>query len=160
MLPDRLALPSRFGPSRCRRTQNRPPGGRSASALGQIGGVKSRGGGQEDKLEERHQVEELLQYGLTLIGIVYIVAQSYVFKNVRLLASNLKLLEVLVYCPSCVGFWVGLLLWKLGYYPFHVKALAGFEPGIVGCAIGAVWSVWGPNSDTWALDRGVNTDAE
>jgi hypothetical protein len=97
---------------------------------------------------------ELLQYGLTLVGIVYIVSQSYVFRPIRILASNLRLLGVLIYCPACTGFWVGLLLWKLGYYPFHVNQLHVFEPGIVGCALGALWGTHGPAVDAWSLDRG------
>lgn len=97
----------------------------------------------------------LLQYGLTLIGIVYIVSQSYIFRPIRIIASYLRLLGVLIYCPSCTGFWVGLLLHYAGYYPFHVKGFGVVEPGIVGCALGAVWGVYGPSTDTWSLDRGI-----
>ncbi len=99
---------------------------------------------------------EVLQYGLTLIGIVYIVSQSLIFKPIRLIVSSLGLLEVLIYCPSCVGFWVGLLLHWVGYYPFHVKGFWVVEPGIVGCAFGAIWSAYGPSTNTWALDRGTD----
>jgi hypothetical protein len=99
---------------------------------------------------------ELLQYGLTLVGLVYIVSQSFIFRPIRLLASNLRVLEVLIYCPSCTGFWVGLLLWKLGYYPFHVKIWL-LEPGCVGCALGALWATYG-GIDAWSLDRGAKTD--
>ena len=100
---------------------------------------------------------DFLHYTLTLLGVVYIVAQSYIFRPVRILLSKIHVsVAVLLYCPACLGFWVGLWLWKLGLYPFEVKLFV--EPGIVGCVLGAIWTTYGPQTQTWQADQGISED--
>ena len=52
------------------------------------------------------------------LGLVYIISQSVIFSFLRVRIARLNpLFEALLYCPSCTGFWVGLMLGALGIYP-------------------------------------------
>lgn len=91
---------------------------------------------------------------LMTIGLVYIVTQSSIGHVPRMwLADGGTLLEALIYCPACTGFWVGASLSWLGYWPSAIEA------GIIACAVGATWGVYGPGN-VWAQERGHDSTQE
>lgn len=54
----------------------------------------------------------LVEWALTAIGVTYVVTQSVIFAPIRIRIARLHtILELFIYCPMCVGFWVGALLW-------------------------------------------------
>ena len=96
----------------------------------------------------------LLIFSLLVVGVVYIVTQSAIFHLPRVwIADRHVMLEMLIYCPACTGFWVGVVLSLLGY-----GNLSWLEGGIVACAIGALWGVYGPGN-IWQQER-VHVDAQ
>lgn len=82
------------------------------------------------------------------LGLVYILTQSAIAALLRMwLADRHVLLEGLIYCPACTGFWVGFVLKLLGYWNG-----SAMEAGIISCALGALWGVYGPDN-VWPLER-------
>lgn len=93
---------------------------------------------------------DLLRWALVLIGFVYLVTDSAIFMKVRLLVSRLGTYPmVLIYCPSCIGFWVGVALGVGGLWPldtFNTTA-PWWEPtytalvsGVAGMAVAQTWN--------------------
>ncbi len=92
---------------------------------------------------------------LTTLGLVYIVTQSSIMHAPRMWIADVHgKLEMLIYCPACTGFWVGVTLKFLGYW--HGAVL---EAGIIACALGALWGVYGPDN-VWAQERGHDDTQE
>jgi len=96
---------------------------------------------------------EWLTYALTTIGLVYFITQSMIFSPLRVRLTRGSIFrEALLYCPSCTGFWVGVLLSLLWLVPgrdglgpspwqetpknFLTMALGGF----MSMAISHIWS--------------------
>ena len=64
----------------------------------------------------------LLRFVLLSAGITYYLTQSFIFAPIRVaLTHHLPEwalgLRYFVYCPACVGSWVGLALWFSGAWP-------------------------------------------
>lgn len=52
---------------------------------------------------------QLLVWACVVLGVVYVITHSVIFMPVRMwLAKKSVWLDVLLYCPMCVSFWVGL----------------------------------------------------
>lgn len=101
---------------------------------------------------------ELLIFALLALGLVYLITQSAIAYLPRNAIADLGAFwESLIYCPACTGFWVGVLLGALGYW-VHAGWLGVIEAGVSACALGALWSVYGPPSP-WARER-VTTEVE
>lgn len=95
-------------------------------------------------------MRELLSEVLVVLGLIYIVAQSTIFHVFRIRIANLgPLAEIGIYCSACVGFWMGGLV-ELAWHPPSLELLAAC---VRGCALGALWSVYGPESP-YNLERG------
>lgn len=99
---------------------------------------------------------ELIRFGLLVVGLVYIVTQSSIFTIMRMLVVRTKIfmLAQLFYCPACMGFWMGLGLGALGYWPLatHAWWMVLLESALTGTAVGAVWKEYGPQIDVWSLE--------
>lgn len=99
---------------------------------------------------------EIAHYSLIVLGLIYLVTEAVITKPLRMVVADLHpLLAVFVYCPACVGFWVGLAAMQLWPYTSRV-----FESAIAGCAIGALWGAASPG--VWKIERGnhATTSAE
>jgi hypothetical protein len=82
-----------------------------------------------------------LVYFLVVFGITNIVTREYIFWNFReWIYNNVPFLDGLFSCPTCFGFWVGLLCyglfpyyitWDVGSYTIYIQA---FISGIVSSA--------------------------
>lgn len=110
---------------------------------------------------------------LTTWGLIYLVTQSVIFRGVRgWLADQHPLLELLVYCPSCTGFWAALVsaallavtapplppsvLFEVSLLQWIAAAISG---GLSGCALGSLWATYGPPS-VWEWERANAKKAE
>lgn len=74
-------------------------------------------------------------------GSVYLVTDSVIFDPLRVLLSRWgrAYAMVLLHCPACTGFWVGLALGGLGFWPVEGGFLSPLYSAIVACAAGALW---------------------
>lgn len=67
---------------------------------------------------------ELATFLLVAFGVVYVLTESVLFASPRIwLASRGVMLEVLVYCALCTGFWAGVALELVFAYEWSVQAL-------------------------------------
>ena len=88
-------------------------------------------------------------------GLIYIGTRSAILHAPRMAVADIHdLFEVLMYCPACFGFWVGVALKYLGYWDG-----SAIEAGIISCALGALWGEYGPSS-VWAQERGDDNTLE
>lgn len=95
-------------------------------------------------------IEQLVHFCLVLTGFTYLITQSVILRPLRLGVSKLgKPFEVLIYCPACTGFWVGLALGWSGLWPWSPKVVAA----VAAAGLMALWSEYGP-PNKWQLERG------
>jgi hypothetical protein len=69
-----------------------------------------------------HTLIGLLRFAVMSAALTYYWTQSGLFFPVRRLlrgSSASAFGSYLVYCPSCVGTWVGLALYLIGIWPLH-----------------------------------------
>lgn len=83
---------------------------------------------------------------LLLWGALYFITASLVFRPIRMaVLERFPNFGVLLYCTSCAGFWVGIVLGKLGYwidgYVGDPVWLSSLESAIGGMAAGRLWYV-------------------
>lgn len=85
---------------------------------------------------------DLLHWLLVLWGLVYFITQSAIFMRVRVFIGRLGIFFATgIYCPSCTGFWIGIGLGLLGYWPWHYDY--GFiESGVAAMAAGRMFGTW------------------
>jgi hypothetical protein len=101
----------------------------------------------------------MLHYMLLLLGITYVITQSVIGMPLRKLVSKAGTVPmILIYCPACTGFWVGLILGALGHWPLQPWYSATVEAGITSCALGAVWGEYGPSTNVFEIEQGDRYD--
>lgn len=94
----------------------------------------------------------MIEFALVAMGITYVITTSYIMVPIRQLlvrASGDSFdFAVLLYCPACMGFWVGVLLGAAGLWPERdvVGLNAAWRAGFAATALGALWSQYGPPS--------------
>jgi len=95
-------------------------------------------------------MSELVRWALLTLGLVYLTTESAIFSPVRVaLARRALLLETLLYCPACSGFWLGLVTsWA---WPGEVWWLRLAESATAGIALGALWGAV-HSSPMWAAE--------
>ena len=106
---------------------------------------------------------DFLHYGLMAYALVYLITQAVIFAVPRLLISRGgPLFEAGVYCPACVGFWVGMCLGVGGWLPFetpHPWYLEAVDSGFVAMALCHIVSVLLGGNSAWDAEaplRGVS----
>lgn len=101
---------------------------------------------------------ELIRYILLVLGAVYIVTQSSIAAPVRQRIADVHpLLEALVYCGACSGFWIGAALYQTWPYAVRWPAL---EAAVAGCMLGALWSGYFVPYSAWEDERGSTTQTD
>lgn len=96
---------------------------------------------------------QLVVFTLYVLGATYVVTESSIFAPVRILLGTANpWLQMLLYCPKCVAFWVGLSapllaldrVWAFGLSTpavFVVSAFSGCGIGLLGAHLGALGNV-------------------
>lgn len=98
---------------------------------------------------------------LMLIGWVYLITEAAVFALVRVIISELgSYVEALIYCPSCMGFWVGAALAATGWWPHNSGLWAIGESAIAAMAVANTWSKLTGGSAAWAIERGYDDSTQ
>ena len=116
---------------------------------------------------------EWLTYILTTIGLVYFFTQSLIFVALRVRITRGSIFrEVLFYCPSCMGFWVGVVLslvWLvpgragLGPSPWQdtpKNLLTMLLGGLMSMAISHIWSALTQQgvNPAWAAEQSLREE--
>ncbi len=72
-----------------------------------------------------------------LVGLIYLITRSSIFAPIRTaLAVSSKLLGLLLYCPACSGFWIGVV-----YALIYVQPWLGcVQLGLASMGLGAIAS--------------------
>lgn len=107
---------------------------------------------------------------LMLIGWVYLVTEAAILAPVRIALSSVgSFLEALIYCPSCVGFWVGCGLAATGWWPHGGSFVDGIdgaewwglgESGIAAMAVASTWTKLTGGSTAWQIERGSDDSTQ
>jgi hypothetical protein len=93
---------------------------------------------------------QLIHFALLTLGLTYIVTQSSIMVLPRMwLAEKAFLLKLLIYCPACTGFWVGVALQLVHNYGFPNSACAG----ISACGLMATWAAAFLPVSSWTLEQ-------
>ena len=94
-----------------------------------------------------------LQWTLYLWGLIYLITQSTILSGPRvLLARGSWVRAQFLYCPSCVGFWVGVSL--MNYWPFSDGWSATLGSAVAATAMGRIWGVIA-GDNTFAAERSL-----
>jgi hypothetical protein len=81
---------------------------------------------------------KLLVFGLVHLGITYLICGSAIFAPLRiLLAKRSVLVTALIYCPACVGFWIGLALAPICPAPIWQAPFIGLYLGYLNMSMSA-----------------------
>ncbi len=92
---------------------------------------------------------QLLHFALLTLGITYIVTQSSIMILPRMwLASKSSLARTFIYCPACVGFWVGTGVELGGNFGMHP-----LQAGISACGLMATWTLAFLHTSSWNLEQ-------
>lgn len=67
-------------------------------------------------------IEFLLYWVLPVIAIVYVIGYSALFAPLRDWSSLPKFFVVLLDCPMCIAFWVGLFVGFMNWLPLQWPA--------------------------------------
>ncbi len=92
-------------------------------------------------------MNELLQWALMAIGVTYLITEASIAASFRVaLVRSIPwwgpatLMAQLIYCPACVGFWVGIALAMTGWWPYEDSYWALSESGFASMALMTTWS--------------------
>lgn len=106
----------------------------------------------------------LVAWALVVVGAVYFTTESVIFAPIRIelskaaTARGARLLEVLLYCPACSAFWIGLLAAPL--FPIEAPlVLRVVCSGLGAMGLGASWDkALGP-SRAWEVEAPLRGEA-
>jgi len=98
----------------------------------------------------------LLHWALVVSGLIYFVSRSYIFGEVRtriglLLTSAVQhahisaglrdWLRIMIYCPACIGFWIGVGATPLWPYDGFGQPLgSGIAAMLLGSLLSEYWT--------------------
>lgn len=87
-----------------------------------------------------------LRWALMALGLIYLITESAIFVLVRVwFAKGSPFRTTLIYCPACTGFWCGMAVAGLDYWPFdygddYISRLWEYlESAVAGMVLGAIW---------------------
>lgn len=89
-----------------------------------------------------------IRFAFIAWGLIYIATQSTIMLPLRLIILKLSpsFLGVLIFCPTCTGFWVGVLLGATGLYGVSLSPISPtwLESALVVTVLGHFWGeYWG-----------------
>lgn len=109
----------------------------------------------------------LLHWALIVAGLIYLVSRSYIFGIVRVrigmlltaavqrahISAELRgILRVLIYCPACIGFWIGVGATPLWPYDGFGQPLgSGIAAMLLGSLLAEYWTsdVFNAEGEWW-----------
>lgn len=100
---------------------------------------------------------DLARWALLELGLVYLVTEAAITAPVRRPIAQLSwFFAGLLYCPACSGFWLGMLLGVLGFWPWPGLEWRGLfwgplESAVAGMALGAIWATVHHNP-AWGIE--------
>lgn len=105
---------------------------------------------------ESSSFADVVRWALVVLGCIYLVTEASIATPVRVRIAVLHpLLEALIYCPACSGFWLGLSLCRFwGPLSFSTAVASG----LAAMALGAIWSSW-RGAPAWALEEELRREA-
>lgn len=112
---------------------------------------------------------ELLQWTFMVVGITYLITEATVLSTLRVALVqampwfNLAaFVAALIYCPACIGFWVGVALGALGWWPYEPTDSwwALTESGVASMAIMATWSKYLGAGVAWQVEDPLGTEVQ
>lgn len=77
---------------------------------------------------------DLLIFTLVVLGVTNIIVREYVFNWFRKIFEKhfrYSLINKLIHCETCTGFWVGVLFWFLFPVQYETIYLTMFVSGVV-----------------------------
>ena len=96
-------------------------------------------------------------WSLIALGVIYFVTESVLFAPGRWLLA--KVFGPAVYCKSCVGFWVGMLLaivgaplTVVGLTPGPHATFVGLASAFAASALGTAWSKLFPFNPAYSTE--------
>ena len=107
----------------------------------------------------------MLRWALLVLGVIYFVTESAIFMHPRIwIAQRGKWALLGVYCPACVGFWVGGALafwtWPFDLVVGHWQWLHVLEGGVASMALGALWKILNGGNPAYAVEAEMVHDNE
>ncbi len=87
---------------------------------------------------------EFVRYVLLVWGLIYLVTQSAIFAPIRATILHFsRFAGILVFCPSCSGFWIGICVALLGAYTQGLGWIPSWiESGVIAMPLGHIWGVY------------------
>lgn len=93
----------------------------------------------------------LLHWALVVGGLIYLISRSYIFGPLRSAIGRLSLqyaslvwrnwVRILIYCPACIGFWIGVCATPLWPYDGFGRPLgSGIAAMLLGSLLAEYWS--------------------
>ena len=99
----------------------------------------------------------VVRWACVMVGLIYFTTESAFFAPVRVrLARSSDFLRMLLYCPACSGFWLGLLI--SSQWPDRGPAYV-LMSGIAGMGVGAMWATFHDNV-AWIAEARARGEVE
>lgn len=107
------------------------------------------------------EIAAFARWAVLLLGAVYFVTQSVIFSIPRVLFARLGAwAAIFVYCASCTGFWVGLLLGPW-FWPWRGWWWAmALESGAAAMAVAHVWVNSTGGNPLWQAEAALRGEEE
>lgn len=111
----------------------------------------------------------MLRWVLLLIGVTYLITEAGIMMSFRVAFSRAALdanpragtfAFTLIYCPSCIGFWVGVALGALHHWPFDHGYWSILESGLAAMAVTTTWSKTTGGNGAWDVEERLIFDDE
>lgn len=93
----------------------------------------------------------MVEFVLVLWGLTYLLTSSAIFAPVRKMVKRLPF-GVMVYCPSCSGFWIGLGLASAVGWPLQTMFHPMFDAAVASAGMMAVVAHYVP-SNAWQIEQ-------
>ncbi len=107
---------------------------------------------------------DLIHYALMCYAVTYLITESTVLVVPRVLAARgHAMIAVLMYCPACMGFWVGVCLGVGNWFPFdtpHGLALESVNSGFTSMAICHLISKITGGNPAWENEASLRGDID
>jgi len=105
---------------------------------------------------------DFLRFVLLLWGLVYLWVGSSIFRIPRMVSFHVLpgFTKGIVYCPACIGFWVGVFLQAWGAWPLEpIFVYPVIDAGIASSGMMAIMAYLVPVANaTWSHEQGAESE--